>query len=150
LQVGNGGASGYLGTGSVIDNTSLVFNVSGVASCDSVISGPGRLIKDGSGELILSGSNSYSGGTYVDAGTFYLSGSNVPAGSSLTVGAGAASIFNASAAVSPATSSFAVLPVPEPSTLALLSVAVCGAAVYQGVRSRRKKQERPTSRRKNQ
>ncbi len=30
--------------------------------------------------------------------------------------------------------------VPEPGTLALLMVAVCGAAVYQGVRSRRKKQ----------
>jgi len=30
-------------------------------------------------------------------------------------------------------------PVPEPGTLVLLSVAVCGAAVYQRVRSRRKK-----------
>ena len=30
--------------------------------------------------------------------------------------------------------------VPEPGTLALLAVAVCGAAVYQGVRSRRKRQ----------
>jgi hypothetical protein len=35
---------------------------------------------------------------------------------------------------------FGIDPVPEPSTLALLAVAVCGAAVYRRMQSRRKKQ----------
>jgi hypothetical protein len=33
-----------------------------------------------------------------------------------------------------------IAPVPEPGTLALCSAAVCGAAVYRRLRSRRKKQ----------
>jgi hypothetical protein len=38
-----------------------------------------------------------------------------------------------------AAASLSVATVPEPGTLLLLSVAVCGAAVYQRIRSRRKK-----------
>ena len=49
----------------------------------------GGLLKTGAGSLILSGSNSYTGGTTVDAGTLAItSDAALPAGTSLTVGGG--------------------------------------------------------------
>ncbi len=60
-----------------------------------VISG-GSLAKEGSGTLILSGSNDYRGGTVVDAGTLILASSAALLdGSGLTVGAGASQLFGA-------------------------------------------------------
>ena len=96
------------------------------------------------GTLILSGSDNYSGGTIVTAGTLIVTNADaLPSGTSLTVGAGGTFIFDPSQAVAaPIISSTAsqTNAVPEPGTLALLTVAVCGAAVYHRVRSRRKKQ----------
>ncbi len=49
---------------------------------------------DDAGTLILSGSNGYTGGTFVNAGTLVVQQPNgLPNGSSLTVGAGAAALF---------------------------------------------------------
>ncbi len=49
---------------------------------------------DDAGTLILSGSNGYTGGTFVKAGTLVVENPNgIPNGSRLTVGAGAASLF---------------------------------------------------------
>ena len=90
------------------------------------------------GTLILSGSNNYSGGTNVTAGTLIVTNANaIEDGSSLTVGA---AIAFAPVVPSVAASSLAAAPVPEPGTLALLAAAVCGAAVYQRLRLRQKKQ----------
>ena len=51
---------------------------------DSIVSG---LHKIGSGTLVLSGSDSYSGGTTVNSGTLVLDGAaSLLAGSSLTIG----------------------------------------------------------------
>jgi autotransporter-associated beta strand protein len=87
-----------------------------------------------SSTLILSGSNDYSGGTVVEAGTLIVaSNSGLLEGSSLAVGADAASLFASTAAGG-------LVAVPEPGPLVLLGAAVCGAAVYQRLRSRRKKQ----------
>ncbi len=56
----------------------------------------------GQGKAILSGANSYTGGTTVCAGTLVLTQSSaIAAGTSLTIGADAASIFNLSLAVTP-------------------------------------------------
>ena len=96
-----------------------------------------------SGTLILSGSDSYRGGTIVDAGTLIVTSNNaIPPGTSLTIGAGGTFVFDSSMAGAAITSSAAaeVNPVPEPGTLVLLSVAVCSAAVGQRIRSRRKRQ----------
>jgi autotransporter-associated beta strand protein len=49
--------------------TSLTFNQATTATFSGVVSGSGSLIKDGAGELTLTGANSYSGGTTVSAGT---------------------------------------------------------------------------------
>ena len=78
--------------------------------------------------LILSGSNGYTGGTFVNAGTLVVENPNgIPNGSSLTVGTGAASLFGSPAAgglesAVPSSGSSLAAPsaVPEPDTLALL------------------------------
>ncbi|OXJ22576.1 hypothetical protein CFB82_40080, partial [Burkholderia sp. HI2714] len=69
LQVGNGGAAGKLGTGTVTDNGALVFNVSSPATVGTLITGTGSLTQMGSGALILTSNNTYSGGTTINAGT---------------------------------------------------------------------------------
>jgi len=74
LQIGNGGTTGSLGSGTsaVTDNAALVFNRSDSITVSNVISGTGTLTQAGSGTLTLSGSNSYTGGTTVNSGTLSL------------------------------------------------------------------------------
>ena len=79
----------------------------------SDVSGGGSLTKAGMGTLVLSGSNSYDGGTFVDEGILILAlPTALPDGSSLTVGADATLIFDSTVAGSPV-SDFAAA-VPEP------------------------------------
>jgi len=86
------------------------------------------LTLSGGGELILSGSNGYSGGTDVESGTLVVSNNEALAdGSSLTVGADAMSIFAAAAVPQTAASASAV---PEPGALALLAAALWSAGIY--------------------
>ena len=72
LQVGDGGTTGRL-AGDVIDNGALVFNRSDVVTFDGDISGSGAVIQAGSGSTILTGSNSYTGGTIIRSGTLQVS-----------------------------------------------------------------------------
>ena len=76
LQVGNGGTSGTLGSGSVANNSSLVFNRSDNygGSISNAISGSGSLTVMG-GSLTLSASNSYLGLTRVQGGKLSVNGS---------------------------------------------------------------------------
>ncbi|MET3650680.1 autotransporter-associated beta strand repeat-containing protein [Dyella japonica] len=69
LQVGNGGTTGSLGSGSVIDNAALLVNVGSTATISNLISGTGNLTQMGAGTLILATNNTYSGGTTINAGT---------------------------------------------------------------------------------
>ncbi|WP_253256654.1 autotransporter-associated beta strand repeat-containing protein [Stenotrophomonas sp. VV52] len=55
--------------GNIVDNASLVFDQGDDGTFSGAISGTGALTKEGEGALTLAGSNSYSGGTTVDAGT---------------------------------------------------------------------------------
>ncbi len=74
------------------------------------------------GTLILSGSDNYAGGTFVEAGTLIVTNpSAILAGTDLTVGNASSFPNNA-----PAIRSSAVSPVPEPGTLALVVVGACG------------------------
>jgi autotransporter-associated beta strand protein len=87
------------------------------------------LLGDGTGELVLSGNNTYTGGTSVVGGTLVAaSATALPNGSSLTVGQGASSLFAPSFA-GPAVEAApaGVAAVPEPGTLMLLLAALCGA-----------------------
>lgn len=87
LQVGNGGTSGNLGTGNVTNNAALVFNRSDSHSVSNTMSGTGSLTKNGSGVTTLTGNNTYSGGTAVNAGELNVNGSI--AGSAVSVASGA-------------------------------------------------------------
>jgi autotransporter-associated beta strand protein len=90
---------------------------------------------DATGQLILSGTNTYAGGTNVLSGTLVVqSSAGIFAGSNLTVGADAAAVFG-----SPLEGGAAVpAPVPEPGSVALLLAALGGAAVYGRSRRRSK------------
>jgi autotransporter-associated beta strand protein len=113
-----------IGGPGTVDTTGGNINLSGN------LTGTGGLTKTGAGELILSGSDSFTGGTTVDAGKLVVVAKGaIPDGTSLTVGAGARSAFDLPSAMAPLASSSApaissvAAAVPEPGTLALLSVA---------------------------
>ncbi|MDZ3832789.1 MAG: autotransporter-associated beta strand repeat-containing protein [Sphingopyxis sp.] len=67
LRVGDGGSTGALGTGAVINNAVLRVSRGGSHEISSAISGTGNLELT-TGQLTLSGANSYSGTTRIDAG----------------------------------------------------------------------------------
>ena len=70
LQVGAGG-SASLGTGAVVDNGSLDFNIVGTLT-NGAVSGSGSVTKDGPGTVILSGNNTYLGSTTINAGALQI------------------------------------------------------------------------------
>jgi autotransporter-associated beta strand protein len=74
VQIGNGGTTGTLGTGNVVNNsafTGLLFNRSDTITVANNISGTGGLAKGGSGTTILTGTNSYAN-TTVGSGTLQI------------------------------------------------------------------------------
>ncbi|MEB0141465.1 autotransporter-associated beta strand repeat-containing protein, partial [Undibacterium sp. CCC2.1] len=68
LQVGAGSTAGTLGTGNVINSSSLAFNRSDSLSVANQISGTGNLLQNGIGSAILTAANTYSGTTTISAG----------------------------------------------------------------------------------
>ena len=96
------------------------------------------------GTLVLSGSNAYTGGTYVRQGSLIAGNTDsIPDGTPLLVGAGGTFLFDPTAAASSTSepsASRAAAPagaVPEPSTLALLAAAwiVAATAAWRRKRS---------------
>jgi autotransporter-associated beta strand protein len=72
LQVGNGGTTGSLGTGKVVNNGTLAFNRSDTLAVASAIDGTGALVQAGPGTTVLTGTSNYAGGTTIDAGTLQI------------------------------------------------------------------------------
>src|SRR5579871_6840929 len=68
LQLGAGGTSGSI-VGNVTDNGTLVFNRSDSITFGGSITGTGQVYQSGSGTTTLTGTNSYSGTTYVVGGS---------------------------------------------------------------------------------
>ena len=132
--------------GNVTDDSTLEFVPAQSFNYTGDISGSGNLMKDGPLSLILSGSNTYAGGTMVDDGMLYATNSDaLPNESSLTVGAGGMFIFDPSAAGASlstipsrgASPGLTAVPVPEPGTFVLLGVAafVAAAATWRSRRN---------------
>ena len=71
LQIGDGGTTGSI-VGDVSNNSLLAFNRSDDISYGGVISGIGGLNKGGSGRLVLTAENAYTGGTTISAGTLQI------------------------------------------------------------------------------
>ncbi|WP_407051591.1 autotransporter-associated beta strand repeat-containing protein [Methyloraptor flagellatus] len=59
-------------SGNITNNAAVVFDQTGTGTYGSVISGTGSLTKTGSGTLILTGDNTYTGGTTVSAGVLQV------------------------------------------------------------------------------
>lgn len=117
---------GTAGGNATIDPSGYTVTLSGS------LTGPGNLIESGSGTLVLSGTNSYTGGTTDSAGEMVVTNSEGLAdGSNLYVGNAFSAIpvpiipADATSAGSPTS------PVPESGTLALLA---CGAIGLLGAR----------------
>ncbi|WPB83927.1 autotransporter domain-containing protein [Sediminicoccus rosea] len=87
LNIGNGGTTGSL-AGNVVNNGTLSFARSDNVTFAGAISGPGGLQQNGTGNLILTGANTYTGPTVVNSGTLSVNGS-ISSASVITVAAGA-------------------------------------------------------------
>ncbi|MDO9405693.1 MAG: autotransporter domain-containing protein [Polaromonas sp.] len=85
LQVGNGGTTGTLGAGAITNNAALAFDRGDAITVANVISGNGSVSQNGSGNLILTGVNTYTGATSVNSGLLSVNGSIT---SATTVNAG--------------------------------------------------------------
>ncbi len=110
LQIGAGGGSGSLSTGTaaaIIDNGTLVFSRSdtvtqGTNFSSAPIKGNGSLVQAGPGTLVLTASNGFTGGTIVNGGTLQLNAADtggtaaLAPGSAVTVGSGATLLGNVS------------------------------------------------------
>ncbi len=87
LQIGDGGASGSLGGGDVLDNGTLIFDRADPITVGNAISGSGGLVQSGA-DLTLTGANSYAGTTAVTAGVLEVG----DGGTSGTLGTGAVTL----------------------------------------------------------
>jgi autotransporter-associated beta strand protein len=77
LQVGNGGTSGTLGSGDVLNNATLTVNRADSYTIPGAIGGTGVLLKSGAGTLTLTNSVTQGNAILVSAGTLILSNATV-------------------------------------------------------------------------
>jgi outer membrane autotransporter protein len=83
LQLNAGGSVGNLDV-----EGSLIFAGSASVTVGSVISGPGEVIQDGTGTTILSGRNTYTGGTTISLGTLLVNNAQALGTGNVTVNRG--------------------------------------------------------------
>ncbi|WP_188581654.1 autotransporter domain-containing protein [Azorhizobium oxalatiphilum] len=72
LSIGNGGTSGAV-SGDIVNNANLEFNRSDYLTYAGVLSGGGNIAKLGTGTLILTGQNTYTGTLAIAGGTVQIS-----------------------------------------------------------------------------
>ncbi|TPM29428.1 autotransporter outer membrane beta-barrel domain-containing protein, partial [Mesorhizobium sp. B2-2-2] len=89
LQVGSGATAGTLTTPTVANSGTLAFNLNSNYAFGGVISGTGSVNKLGTGTTTLTGTNSYSGATNVNAGTLLIDGNQSAATGQTNVATGA-------------------------------------------------------------
>jgi autotransporter-associated beta strand protein len=92
LQLGNGGTTGKI-NGDVLNLGALAFNRSNNITFGGLIFGGGQVNQIGTGTLILTGANSYSGGTLISNGGTLRVNNSTP-GVSSSVGTGTVTLDN--------------------------------------------------------
>ncbi|MCX6899789.1 MAG: autotransporter-associated beta strand repeat-containing protein [Verrucomicrobia bacterium] len=89
LQIGNGGTGGSFGSGPVTNQSTLIFNSSGVNALDGIVSGNGVLIQAGTGVTVLNNTNTYTGNTILSDGILQADfGAGLSGGSRLVISGG--------------------------------------------------------------
>jgi autotransporter-associated beta strand protein len=122
----------------------MIFTSDNTATFSGSLCGPGNLIHDGNGTLILSGTNTYSGGTTVADGRLIIMNPNsMQSGTDLTIGNAAAFTAAPIVAGDVLLDGRSVSPVPEPGSIAIVAAAALFGAGY-GIR--RKLLTRPPAR----
>ncbi|MBZ9942478.1 autotransporter-associated beta strand repeat-containing protein, partial [Mesorhizobium sp. BR1-1-13] len=89
LEVGNGAVAGALVTPTVTNNGTLAFNLNSNYAFGGLISGTGSVNKLGTGTTTLTGTNSHTGATNVNAGTLLIDGNQSAATGQTNVATGA-------------------------------------------------------------
>ena len=89
LNVGFDGPTGTLGSGSVVNNTYLVFRRTNAMTVDNDISGTGQVTQNAGGTVTMTGTCSYGGTTVVKDGALRINGNSLGVTSAMTVWAGA-------------------------------------------------------------
>ena len=136
IQAGTlAGSAESFGSGAIANNAALVIDQASDAALNNVLSGSGRITKNGAGALTLGGnSTAFAGNTQVAAGTLAVNGS---LGGSLTVGNGATlsgtgtvgnAVVQSGATVAPGGSAIGTLSMAGNLTLAQGSVYQLNAA----------------------
>ncbi|WP_165912363.1 autotransporter-associated beta strand repeat-containing protein [Novosphingobium sp. PhB165] len=98
LQLGNGGTTGSV-VGNILDNGGLVFDRSDVVLFGGTISGTGSMTQAGTGRLILTGANTYGGGTTIAASTLQIGNGGTSGSIEGNVANNGALVFNRSDAI---------------------------------------------------
>jgi fibronectin-binding autotransporter adhesin len=65
VQIGDGGTTGTIGAGAIVDDGRLIYAHSDDVTLANTITGLGKLEQAGTGKLTLTGANGYSGGTEI-------------------------------------------------------------------------------------
>lgn len=90
VRLGDGTTDGSISsTSSITNHGSLVFNLTGTQTYTAPISGTGSLVKEGTGTVVLSGANTYQGGTTISAGTVTINGAGTLGTGNFSVATGA-------------------------------------------------------------
>jgi autotransporter-associated beta strand protein len=83
VQVGNGVVTGSLGSGAVVDNAALVFDLPAGSQSLGAVTGTGTLLVEGAGTVLVNGTNTLAGTTTIASGNLKQGRPNVlPNGSS--------------------------------------------------------------------
>jgi autotransporter-associated beta strand protein len=75
--------------GAIVNNSQVVFDQATEGTYSGVMSGTGSLVKQNTGTLILTGANTYTGGTTVSSGTLSVSGASPTGFGNVLVSSGA-------------------------------------------------------------
>jgi fibronectin-binding autotransporter adhesin len=95
LQIGDGGTTGSIGSGTISNAATLSYKRSDATTASNAISGAGVVRQDGAGTLTLSGNSTFSGGLVVNSGAVRLASVTGAGTGGITVNPGTTLVYGA-------------------------------------------------------